>query len=81
MQLEGHSSYIDIKRSGKSIQDHQLSLIGSLPDVGPKLAERLLKEFKTLRKVFSSKKLDRVEGLGKKKAEKIQELLDKEFKN
>ena len=79
MQLEGHAKYVDLKRSGKSIQDQQLSIVGALPDVGPKLAERLLKEFKTLRKIFSSKKLDKIEGLGKKKADRIKELLDEEF--
>jgi len=60
----------------------QLSLVAFLPAVGPKLAERLLLHFGSLRKVFSASiaELCTVRGLGRAKAEKIAGLLNAEYK-
>jgi Fanconi anemia group M protein len=56
-------------------------LIAGLPFVNRKLSKRLLKKFKTPRKVFSARQeqLTKVEGIGKKKAKGIYDLLNKEY--
>jgi len=53
--------------------DPRISIIASLPDVGPVLAEGLLKHFGSLSRLFAAKMTDlkRVQGIGPKKAEKI----------
>ena len=62
-------------------KDWQLSLVGSLPAIGPKLGERLLSSFGSVRKIFlaSRSELAVKGGIGYARAEKIQELLDAEF--
>lgn len=56
----------------------QILILSTLPGVGPKLAERLLKRFGSLRRVFSASvaELTLVEGLGRVKAGRIAEILD-----
>ena len=58
-----------------------MALVASLPAIGPKLAERVLLRFGTVRRVFSSSvaELSTVKGLGRAKAEKIVRLLDAEY--
>lgn len=60
--------------------DWQMYVVASLPNIGSKMANRLLKHFKTVRKVFlaSEKDLLKVEGIGRARAEKIRKLLDLE---
>ena len=55
--------------------------LASLPNIGDELASRLLKHFKSVRRVFQTNKveLEMVEGIGKVKAERINQLLDEEF--
>lgn len=62
--------------------DWQLSLLGSLPTIGPKLAEKLLTSFGSARNVFraSRNELAVKGGIGYARAEKIQELLDAEYR-
>ena len=79
MQLEGVASFSEVKKSSKDLVDVQLSILASIPEVGPKLAARLLEEFKTLRGVFLAEDLERVEGVGKKKAKRIKEIFDLKF--
>lgn len=64
------------------VQRMQLSLVATMPAIGPKLAERLLLRFGTVRKTFSASiaELCTVKGLGRAKAEKIAGLLDGEYK-
>jgi DNA excision repair protein ERCC-4 len=54
-----------------------------MPAVGPKLAERLLLRFGSVRRVFSASvaELCTVKGVGRAKAQKIAGLLDNEYKS
>jgi len=66
----------------ENLGEAQLAVVCGLPGVGPKLAERLLKTFKTVRRVFtaSARELSLVEGLSLQKAEAIARLLDAPYK-
>jgi len=59
----------------------QLSLVATLPSIGPKLAERVLLRFGSVRRVFgaSAAELSSVRGLGRVKAERIVRFLDSEY--
>jgi len=59
----------------------QLALVASLPAIGPKLAERVLLRFGSVRRVFSASvaELCTVKGVGRVKAERIVKLLDAEY--
>jgi len=59
-------------------EDWQLSLLGSLPSIGPKMGEKLLESFGSVRNVFraSRSELALKGGIGYARAAKIQELLD-----
>ncbi|RLI28228.1 hypothetical protein DRO53_02095 [Candidatus Bathyarchaeota archaeon] len=69
------------RRKLESLREAQLAVVSSLPGVGPKLAERLLKTFKTVRRVFEASvgELSAVEGLTPAKAEAIFRLLNTPF--
>jgi len=62
-------------------KDWQLSLLESLPEIGPKMAEKLLVSFGSVRNVFraSRSELAVKGGIGYARAAKIQELLDSEY--
>jgi DNA excision repair protein ERCC-4 len=64
-----------------TVRDRQLSILESLPTIGPKLAERLLQSFGSVRHVFtaSSTELAVRGGLGRARAKKIQDTLDAEY--
>lgn len=64
-----------------SEEERQLVIVASLPGIGPKIADKLLRKFGTIRRVFSasSRALSLVPGLGETKAEKISSLLDKRY--
>jgi Fanconi anemia group M protein len=64
-----------------SLKEQQKFIVESLPDVGGALAERLLKHFKTVERVFTAKEeeLMKVEGVGKERAKKIREVLTAEY--
>ena len=66
-----------------TIEEEQKYLVEGLPGVGPKLANALLDEFKSPKNIFnaSDKDLQKVQKIGKKKAEKIRAILAKEFQN
>jgi ERCC4-type nuclease len=57
-------------------------VLAGLPFVSNVLSKRLLAKFKTVRKALNSKpeKLMKVEGIGKEKANKIWEVLNREYK-
>ena len=64
------------------VEKSQLSVVATLPAIGPKLAERVLLRFGSVRRVFSASvaELCTVKGLGRAKAEKIASMLDAEYK-
>ena len=66
------------RRKPLTKEDYKLYLIESLPDVGPTLAKNLIGKFGSMKGVLnaSMKELTEVEGVGKKKAEKIKEVLE-----
>ncbi len=74
--------WVQKKMRTVDVQRMQLSLIAAMPAVGPKLAERLLLRFRSVRRVFSASvaELCTVKGVGRAKAEKIVGLLDNEYK-
>lgn len=55
-------------------------ILESLPLIGPRIAESLLKEFGSLEKVFSAtgEDLARVKGIGRTRADKIRDILKEE---
>jgi len=65
----------------KGLERTQLFLVSSLPGIGPKLADRALKRFGTVRRVFSSSvaELSSVKGIGRIKAEKMAKILDSHY--
>lgn len=73
--------WVQKKPRAETAEKLQLTLVATLPAVGPKLAERILTRFGTLRRVFSASvaELCTVKGLGRVKAEKIVRLLDAEY--
>ncbi|UXD21845.1 hypothetical protein IPA_08720 [Ignicoccus pacificus DSM 13166] len=72
---------VPVKTKGKppisDIRQWQLYLVQCLPGVGPKLAERLLERFGSVRAVFNASvmELSRVEGLGESRAQEIVKIL------
>lgn len=75
---------ISLKGASKlrSIRDYQISIMGNMPGIGPKLAESMLRHFKNVRNIVNANKeeLMKVEKIGPKKAEGIREVLEEEFK-
>ncbi len=73
---------IRASKKAKSHSERQEFLVAGLPHVNTVLSRRLLKKFRTVRKVFAAKpdKLKRVPGLGEEKAKRIWELINKEYK-
>ncbi len=59
-------------------REKQMFVIASLPNIGEELAARLLRHFGSIRNVFRASKedLEKVEGIGGVKAERIIKLLD-----
>lgn len=72
---------IRVKEKCPDVARQQEFIVAGLPHVSTTLSKRLLKEFKTVRKLFMSKKerFMKVEGVGEKKAKKIWELINKEY--
>ena len=69
------------EKKSMSLGEQQEYVISSLPGVGSVLAKPLLKYFKSVKNVVNAeqKELEEVEGIGKKKAEKIKEIVDREY--
>lgn len=69
-----------LKRMGrkpKRMQTRKLYLLQGLPGIGPRMAKRMLEYFGSVEKVFTAneQELICVEGVGKKKAAKIREIV------
>ena len=64
----------------KRLKSKQLYILQGLPKIGPKLAKRLLRHFKSVSKVMNAsvRALTEVDGIGKISAERIHKVLDEE---
>lgn len=64
-----------VKTKAFSFRDEQLRILQSFPSIGPSTAEKILQEFGTLERFFSSdiKEIERV--IGKAKAKKVYSLI------
>jgi len=64
----------------KRLKSKQLYLLQGFPQVGPKLAKRLILHFKSVSKIMNAsvQALTEVDGIGKVSAERIREVLDVE---
>ncbi len=69
------------QKKGRSDNERQEFLIAGLPSIDKTIAVRLLTHFKTPSNVFAAslEDLQKVEGIGKEKARKMQEILDREY--
>lgn len=78
----GGKPAVRAKRRNRELHEEQLFLICGLPGIGRELAERLLEQFKTPRKIFAASKaeLRKVEKIGRKKAQGIEKILDAHYK-
>lgn len=78
---EKRSIQIRTERKPQNLWEQQLFIIESLPGIGPVHAKRLLEHFGTVRKVLEAdeKKLQEVEGIGKKTAKNIREVIDGKY--
>jgi len=67
----------------ESIKEQQLFVVAGLPHIGPVLGEKLLRQFKTLRAVFSSSKEEfmKVRGIGPQIADDIVKILDTPYED
>jgi len=65
-----------------SIEEWQLYVVQSFPGIGPRLAESILNEFKTVERFCNASltELSRISGLGEKRAELIKRVLKTPFK-
>ncbi|MBW8185713.1 ERCC4 domain-containing protein [Shewanella nanhaiensis] len=68
---------ISTGRKPKRQKNRQLFILQSLPQVGPKLAKRLLSHFDSIEAIFTApvEELIKVEGIGQEKARTIREIL------
>ncbi len=66
-----------------TLKEQQEYFISSLPGIGIGLARPLLRKFKTVRKIINAKEeqLEKVEGIGPKKARAIKDVVEKEYKD
>ncbi len=69
------------KRKPLTLKEQQELVLESLPLVGPNLAKALLKKFKSVKRVVnaSEEKLQKVEKIGKKKAEEIKKVIESDY--
>lgn len=70
------------KKPGMSLHEWQRYIVEGLPNVSAVLAKRLLNHFGNVRGVMNAsiQELQEVEGIGKKKAELINEVVEREWK-
>lgn len=70
-----------VDKKGKNLKEMQETIVSALPGISLKMARRLLKRFKTVRKIFlsSESELMKVKGIGEKIAKRIKEVLDSSY--
>lgn len=80
-QREGREPRLAGQKKASSTYQWQLLILGSIPGIGPTLAKSLIRHFKTLKNVAlaSPEELMEVEKIGRKKADKVFEILNSEF--
>lgn len=82
-EQEDHERAVAIRDDTGPTSEHDLQayVVAGLPNVSTTLAERLLEEFGDIRSVFTAapEQLQTVEGIGEKKAARINEILTKEY--
>jgi ERCC4-type nuclease len=63
-------------------RDWQLMVLEALPTIGPKLADKLLRAFGSVRSIFLASRVELAVkgGIGEARAKRIQELLDTEYR-
>lgn len=68
-----------LQRKPLTIREQQEMVVGSFPGIGSEISKKILKNFKTIKEFINAdtKKLQEVEKIGKKKAQKILEILEK----
>jgi Fanconi anemia group M protein len=78
---EGREVQVRGTKSGMTDEETLEFIVAGIPDVNTKIAERLLEEFGTVRKIFtaSPSELEEVEGVGEKTAEKIVDYSTREY--
>lgn len=71
----------DSPPKSKSLSQQQVYLVSSLPNIGGRLAQRLLSKYGTPRRVMNltSGELSMTPGIGWKRAERIKQLLDSRY--
>jgi Fanconi anemia group M protein len=69
------------KRKFSEDKEQQLCIVESLPDVGTAIAIAMLKQFKSLKRLFAASKDDfvSVDGIGDKRADKILRFISKKY--
>jgi len=79
--LEKREPSIRANKKARTLAKQQEFLVAGLPSVNSKLSKRLLKEFKTVKNVFTAEqeKLINVDKIGKEKAKKIHDVLNSEY--
>jgi len=77
----GVSFNVHPEKKNLSIGEQQEYIVSSLPGVGSGLSKPLLKHFKSVKNVINAqeKELEEVEKIGKKKAEKIKDIVDRDY--
>ena len=77
----GVSFNVHPEKKNLSIKEQQEYIVSSLPGVGVVLAKPLLKHFKSVKNVVNAeqKELEKVEKIGKKKAERIKDIVDRDY--
>ncbi|MFW5902787.1 MAG: ERCC4 domain-containing protein [archaeon] len=70
------------KKTPLLLDEQQLHLVQSLPGIGPELAKSILGKLKTIKRLANASKtqLREIDGIGNKKARKIREVINKEWK-
>jgi len=70
------------KPKGGDVRRLQLSIVGSLPSIGPRMAEQLLSTYGSVRKVFSASVTEMAigAGIGRSKALSLNKILDTPYK-
>ena len=75
---------VNIRGGKKPLEDNYIQeyIISGFPGIGRETARRILKHFKTIKNFINSdiKELMKIEKIGKKKAKRIKELIEKEWK-
>ena len=78
---EKRSIQIRTERKPQNLWEQQLFIIESLPNIGPVHAKRLLEHFGSVKAVLEAdeKKLQEVEGIGKKTAKNIRDVVEGKY--